>query len=113
MMPVCNIPWSHIVKVLKMNRVARTWVVSFCMVAAGYAGAQSFPNKTLRIIVPAGPGSAVDVVARDLTPGLSEALGQQVIVENRPGVTAALAPVKSRERLPMGTPCCTATSTTH
>jgi tripartite-type tricarboxylate transporter receptor subunit TctC len=85
-----NITWGYDVKALKMNQVARTWVVSLCMLAAGYAGAQNFPNKTLRIIVPAGPGSAVDVVARDLTPGLSDALGQQVIVENRPGGNSSI-----------------------
>ena len=73
-----------------MHRGLRAWLAAGCLVAAGWAGAQSFPAKTLRIIVPAGPGSAVDVVARDLTPGLSEALGQQVIVENRPGGNSSI-----------------------
>ncbi|MFM2239094.1 MAG: hypothetical protein RJA69_468 [Pseudomonadota bacterium] len=73
-----------------MNRYLRALLAGVCVAAAGYAGAQSFPSKTLRIVVPAGPGSAVDVVARDLTPGLSEALGQQVIVENRPGGNSSI-----------------------
>ena len=38
--------------------------------------AQSFPSKSLRIIEPAGPGSAVDVFARKLTTGLAARLGQ-------------------------------------
>lgn len=73
-----------------MIRRVRVWWLIWCVLALGYAQAQSFPAKTLRIIVPAGPGSAVDVVARDLTPGLSEALGQQVIVENRPGGNSSI-----------------------
>ena len=73
-----------------MNRCVRALVAGLWLVAMGYASAQGFPSKTLRIIVPAGPGSAVDVVARDLTPGLSEALGQQVIVENRPGGNSSI-----------------------
>jgi tripartite-type tricarboxylate transporter receptor subunit TctC len=51
---------------------------------------QSFPSKTIRIIEPAGPGSAVDSSARDLAPRLTEALGQQVIIANRPGANSAI-----------------------
>jgi tripartite-type tricarboxylate transporter receptor subunit TctC len=73
-----------------MNRCLRVlWAAVWCLVA-GHALAQGFPVKPLRIIVPAGPGSAVDVVARDLTTGLAEALGQQVIVENRPGGNSSI-----------------------
>ena len=72
-----------------MNRV-RVVLAAWCLGWSCFAGAQSFPAKTLRIVVPAGPGSAVDVVARDLTPGLSDALGQQVIVENRPGGNSSI-----------------------
>jgi tripartite-type tricarboxylate transporter receptor subunit TctC len=78
------------VKVIKMKPWMRVFLVGACVAAMSQVNAQSFPNKTLRIIVPAGPGSAVDVVARDLTPGLSEALGQQVIVENRPGGNSSI-----------------------
>ena len=73
-----------------MKRWVRVLLAGVCVAAMNHASAQNFPNKTLRIIVPAGPGSAVDVVARDLTPGLSEALGQQVIVENRPGGNSSI-----------------------
>ncbi|MFM9967229.1 MAG: Bug family tripartite tricarboxylate transporter substrate binding protein [Burkholderiales bacterium] len=58
---------------------------------------QSFPSKTIRILVPYDPGGAVDVTARMLQPRLSASLGQQVIVENRPGAAGKVgAEVVSR-----------------
>jgi tripartite-type tricarboxylate transporter receptor subunit TctC len=52
--------------------------------------AQTYPNKLVKIIEPAGPGSAVDNAARDLIPGLSEIFGQQVIIDNKPGANSAI-----------------------
>lgn len=49
------------------------------------AWAQSFPSRTLRVIVPQPPGGGFDLVARVLAEGLAAELGQSVIVENRPG----------------------------
>jgi tripartite-type tricarboxylate transporter receptor subunit TctC len=57
---------------------------------AASASAQQFPSRPVRIIVPAVPGSAVDVNARRVAPGLGEALGQSVIVENRAGANSAI-----------------------
>jgi len=56
-----------------------------CLLFAGSAGAQPYPNKPLRIIAPFPPGGVADVLARAIQPGLQEALGQQVIIENKPG----------------------------
>jgi len=53
--------------------------------AVGCAQAQTFPSRTLRVIVPQPPGGGFDLVARVLADGLSAQLGQSVIVENRPG----------------------------
>jgi len=58
------------------------------MLAAGCcaaASAKDFPSKPLRIVVPWPPSGNVDITARTLAPAFSEALGQQVIVENRAG----------------------------
>jgi tripartite-type tricarboxylate transporter receptor subunit TctC len=66
------------------------------------AMAQSFPSKSLRIIEPAGPGSAVDVFARKLTTGLAQRLGQSVIVENRPGANSAIGAREAARAAPDG-----------
>lgn len=48
-------------------------------------GQTDYPNKPVKLVVPFPPGGSTDVVVRMLTPRLNEKLGQQVVVENRPG----------------------------
>ena len=45
----------------------------------------AYPDKPIRIIVPSVPGGNIDITARTLAPGLSAALGQTIVVENRGG----------------------------
>src|SRR5215475_11596588 len=55
------------------------------------AGAQDFPSKPITIVVPFGPGTANDIIARQLGQDITATLGQSVIVDNRAGATGNIA----------------------
>jgi tripartite-type tricarboxylate transporter receptor subunit TctC len=60
-------------------------MLATAMLLSAGAAAQDFPSRSVRLIVPYPPGGAVDTIARTMGPPLSRALGQGVVVENRPG----------------------------
>ena len=64
-------------------------VVAACMLPT-VVGAQTYPSKSIRIIVPWTPGGTTDVLARILGQRLSESFGQQVLIDNRPGASGQI-----------------------
>jgi tripartite-type tricarboxylate transporter receptor subunit TctC len=70
--------------------------------AAMAAGAQDWPSKPVRFIVPYPPGGGTDVIARIVQSRLGEALGQQVIIENRGGAGGALGTEQAAHAAPDG-----------
>ena len=64
--------------------------------------AQPFPSKTLRIIVGFPPGGATDITARAIAQKLTESIGQQVIVENRPGAASNIGAEAAARAAPDG-----------
>ena len=73
----------------QMRRLLRgSWLLAIlgvAVAAAPLAVAQSWPTKAIRIVAPSTPGDAPDVIARLIAEKLSPVLGQQVVVENKPG----------------------------
>ena len=60
------------------------------LIFAAQAWAQSYPVRPIRIIVPFPPGNTMDIMSRLIGPKMTERLGQQILVENRPGASGML-----------------------
>ncbi|MBL8384522.1 MAG: tripartite tricarboxylate transporter substrate binding protein [Burkholderiales bacterium] len=78
-------------------------LILFCaaLVAASSAAAQ-YPVRPIRIVLPFGAGSSTDAVMRVLAPPLSAALGQQVVIEPRPGADGAVSALEVTRSAPDG-----------
>ena len=67
----------------------RFWLLLIFVLSESAFG-QAWPAKPIRYIVPFPPGGSSDLVSRAIAPRLSERLGQQVVIENRPGAGGML-----------------------
>ena len=65
-------------------------------------GAQSFPTRAIRVVVPFAPGGNVDINARAVAPGLGQLLGQQLIVDNRAGAGGTIGTDAVAKSVPDG-----------
>jgi len=74
-----------------MSARASRWMTALLFVATG-AGvqAQTFPTKLIRVVVPFAPGGNVEFVVRTIAPKMAERLGQQLIIDHRPGAGGAI-----------------------
>ncbi len=70
--------------------IAPLAVVLAAVLTSSAAFAQTFPSKTVRVIVPTAPGGGIDVSCRIVTAKLQEYWGQPVVVENRPGAAMVI-----------------------
>jgi tripartite-type tricarboxylate transporter receptor subunit TctC len=61
------------------------WLFAVLLAGASAACAQGYPSKSIRFVVTFPPGGSTDLIARAIAPRLSERLGQQVVIDNRPG----------------------------
>jgi len=78
-------------RVRKCNLTPFSFLAAALLLFASAANADTWPSRPLKIIVPFAPGGQPDVVARSLAEPLGRALGQPVIVENRPGAGGNIA----------------------
>lgn len=72
-------------------KTALHWMLLALALSSGYAVAQSYPSKPIRMIVSLPAGGGVDIMARLVAQELSQRLGQPIIVENRPGAAGTIA----------------------
>ena len=74
---------------LSIRTLCVTWAVSLMGLSA-WAQPAGYPNKPIRMIVPAGSGDSCDILSRVIGPRLGERLGQAIVVDNKPGSSGQL-----------------------
>jgi tripartite-type tricarboxylate transporter receptor subunit TctC len=78
------------------------WLAILVTLAVVPAAAQDYPNRTIRVIVPFGAGGPTDVFTRALGEELRKALGQPVVLENRPGAGSIIGTTEVVKAAPDG-----------
>src|SRR5436190_1667841 len=71
-----------------------------CILGFGFAFAQGYPSKPVRLIVPFPPGGSTDLVARSITPVLGEFLGQPIVIEYKGGAGGSIGTAEAARSAP-------------
>src|SRR2546427_371520 len=74
----------------EMRQLRVLVLAAFALGFASAALAQSYPTKPIKIVIPFPPGNTMDIMTRLIGPKMTERMGQQIIVENRPGASGML-----------------------
>ena len=79
-------------------------LVAACSIATSAYAADSsgYPNKPIRMLVPFAPAGSADALARTIQPALSEALGQTLVIDNRPGASSVIGTDMTAKAVPDG-----------
>ena len=85
-----------------MNRVLHAVLLGVALAFVSVSGRAQYPVKPIKLIVPLNPGGPPDIAARIIAQKLSESLGQQVVVENRPGAGGTLGAAAAAKSPPDG-----------
>ena len=85
-----------------MNRRSLLALTATGLAVPSLLRAQSWPDRPIRLIVPWPPGGSTDTIARLFQPKLSEALGKQVIIENRGGASGSIGAIEAARAAPDG-----------
>jgi putative tricarboxylic transport membrane protein len=77
-------------------------LLAACLVMSGLAQAQTYPNRPVTLVVPYPPGGATDAIARIIQDSMSQALGQQLVIENIGGAGGMIAAARAARAAPDG-----------
>lgn len=98
---------------IKPLRHLATATLGACLVAASAPALAAYPERAIQLIVPYAPGGATDVMARIVAPRLGEALGQSVVIINRPGAGGAIGSLSASREKPDGYTIVMAVESSH
>ena len=86
----------------RSRAVAAILLLAVAGAAQAQTAASNFPSRPLRLIIPMGAGGATDIFIRTIVPKLSDILGQQVVVDNRPGANGVIGDEMAVKAAPDG-----------
>jgi tripartite-type tricarboxylate transporter receptor subunit TctC len=85
-----------------ITKIAASALFAAMALAPLLAGAQAYPSKPIRFIVPFPAGSAPDAIARIMSPHMQQTLGQSIVIDNKPGAQGAIAAAEAARAAPDG-----------